>query len=230
MSVRARVRVASVLSGLLAVPAAAPAAAPAADPAGRALRVTANEAFLPCVSAAGRAYTRASGTPVLAGAGPADGEAADVLVGSSLEINRALESGAARTDSDVVIARVPWVLVVVEKGVSVAIESLSDLRASGATVEVLGGPAAHEARRALGVLPPERVRETRDIAALRSSRLALVPLPLAGAGRRIPVDIAPLVAAAAVVKTPQKAEAALAFVAWLGSDAGQQAFASCGSP
>ena len=193
------------------------------------VRVRASEAFVPCVSEAGRVYGQTFGTSVTVSSGAVHETAgADVLVGAAVEINRALEGGLARTDSDVLIARVPWVLVV-ERASSSRIEGLQDLATSADTVEVLGGPAGHEARRALAALPSGRVREIRDAAALRASRMALVPLSVAGPGRRIPVDVAPLVAQAAIVISPQSVETAQAFVIWLGSEAGQTAFASCGS-
>jgi hypothetical protein len=153
--------------------------------------------------------------------------AADVLVGSGPEVTRVLESGLGRDDSDVAIAEVPWVLVLSDA--APAVGSLEDAARAGLEVEVLAGPASYEARRALAA-KSSRVRESRDVAALRKAQVALVPLSLAGRGRRVAVDVPPLVAQAAVGATAAAPDAAQAFVAFLGSVDGRRAFAACGSP
>ena len=149
---------------------------------------------------------------------------ADVLVGSSVEVTRALESGRAQNDSDVEIASVPWVLVLGEK--APALHSLKDVAAAGLEVEVPAGPASYEARRALPAASAGRVRES-DASALRKAGVALVPLSLAGPGRRIPVDVPALIAQAAVGARATSPEAARAFVAFLGGENGRRAFAEC---
>ena len=91
------------------------------------------------------------------------------------------------------------------------------------------GPVSYEARRALVAAAAGRVRES-DASALRKAGIALVPLSLAGPGRRIAVDVPALVAAAAVGARAASPEAAKAFVAFLGGENGRRAFAECGGP
>ena len=85
-------------------------------------------------------------------------------------------------------------------------------------------------RRAVGELLPGKPRETADAGTLRSARVALVPLSLAGGGDHIPVDLPALETRAAVAKGTPRAEEAAAFVRFLGSEEGQRAFAGCAPP
>ena len=207
---------------MLAVAAAA--SLPGAEPP---LRVRADAVSVPCVEAAGRAWMRASGEGLLVEAGALrDRGSWDVLVGSSVELTRALEGGQARVDSDVEIAAVPWVLAVGPAGPA-EVRGLDDARRAGTELVMLGGPAAHEARRALAAAAPLRVRETTDPSQLRAAPLALVPLSLAGPGERIAVDVPPIRIGAAVGAGAVRGDAAGDFVRFLGSEEGQRTFAAC---
>jgi hypothetical protein len=152
----------------------------------------------------------------------------DVMVGSAVELTRALESGAADLESDVDVARVPWV-VQVRPGGPASVRQAADVAASGAEVTIPDSPAAYEARRWAVDKGGGRVREASG-RALREAAVALVPLSLAGAGERLRVDVPPLIVRAAVAAAPGHAADARALVAFLASDAGQKAFAACGSP
>jgi hypothetical protein len=213
--------------GLLALGLAAPSllAALFAPGSTAALRIRATEAMAPCAATAARAFAATGGPRATLETGDLDDATADVLLGSGVEITRALESGLGRDDSDVAIAEIPWVLVLADR--APAVSSLDEAVRAGLAVEVLAGPAAYEARRALSSRTT-RVHESRDLAALRKAEAGLVPLSLAGAGRRIAVDVPALVAQAAVGARAQAPEAALRFVAFVGSDAGKRAFSECG--
>lgn len=187
------------------------------------LRVRASEAAVPCVEAAARAY---GGRPLAVETGALrDAGAADVLVGGGVEITRAIEGGGAIESTETDVARVPWVLSLTA-GNPLGLGRLSDLTPD-VEVLVLAGPTAYEARRALASHPAERVHETSDTRALREAAVALVPLPLAGRGARVAVDLPPIAIRAAVAARSARAEAARAFVQFLGSEAGQRAFAAC---
>ena len=192
-----------------------------------ALRVRATEAMAPCIAVAARGWSGGSGRSLNVETGDLKDATADVLVGSALEVTRALESGRAQNDSDVEIASVPWVLVLGEA--APALRSLKEVAAAGLEVEVPAGPASYEARRALVAAAAGRVRES-DASSLRKAGIALVPLSLAGPGRRIAVDVPALVAEAAVGARAAWPEAARAFVAFLGGENGRRAFAECGGP
>ena len=194
-----------------------------ADPA-PALRVRATEAMAPCAAAATRVFTGGGGSRLTVETGDLADASADVLVGSAVEVTRALESGRALIDSDVEIARVPWVLVLGEA--APVVESLKAIAVAGLEVEVPAGPASYEARRALSAASAGRVRES-DASALRKAGIALVPLSLAGPGRRIAVDVPALVAQAAVGSRAASPDTARAFVAFLGGEEGRRAFAEC---
>jgi hypothetical protein len=212
-----------LIVGLLAMGFAAPALfAPGSTAA---LRIRATEAMAPCAAAAARAFAATGGPRATLETGDLDDATADVLLGSGVEITRALESGLGRDDSDVAIAEIPWVLVLADH--APAVSSLDEAVRAGLAVEVLAGPAAYEARRALSS-KTTRVHESRDLAALRKAEAGLVPLSLAGAGRRIAVDVPALVAQAAVGARAQSPEAALRFVTFVGGDAGKRAFSECG--
>lgn len=199
--------------------------APAWADSAPALRVRATEAMAPCVASASRAFTGGTGGRLTVETGDLADASADVLVGSAVEVTRALESGGAQNDSDVEIARVPWVLVLGEA--APVVESLKAIAVAGLEVEVPAGPASYEARRALLAASAGRVRES-DASALRKAGIALVPLSLAGPGRRIAVDVPALVAQAAVGARAASPDLARAFVAFLGGEDGRRAFAECG--
>jgi hypothetical protein len=213
----------SLLGALLLAFSLAPAAR-AEEP----LRVRASAAVAPCVAAASQSWSGgrrvALETASLRDPGPAD-----VLVGPLVEMTRALEGGQAVVNSDVDIAEIPWVLSVAP-GNPLRVKSLTDAREKGLDLVVLGGPASYEARRALAGGATSRVREVSDRAALRAAPVALVPLSLAGGGERIAVsEVPPLRVSAAVGAHAAQPARAEEFVRYLGSEAGQRAFAACGS-
>jgi hypothetical protein len=148
----------------------------------------------------------------------------DVLVGSGVELTRALEGGDAVVDSDVGIATIPWVLHLTSAS---DVRTLADVLASGTEVVVLAGPAAYEAHRELAREGTVTVRETTDAGQLRAAPVALVPLSLAGSGRKVEVDVPPVRVDAAVGIRARSPEEAAAFVRYLGSETGRQAFAAC---
>jgi hypothetical protein len=192
------------------------------------LRVRVSAAVAPCVAAASQSWPGgrriALETTSLRDPGPAD-----VLVGPLVEMTRALEGGQAVVNSDVDIAEIPWVLSVAA-GNPLRVKSLTDVREKGVDLVVLGGPASYEARRALASGGTSRVREVSDRAALRAAPVALVPLSLAGGGERISVsEVPPLRTSAAVGAHAAQPERAQELVRYLGSEAGQRAFAACGS-
>jgi len=186
------------------------------------LRVLSSAVSAPCVEAAGRAWgVRPLSVETGSLRDPGDW---DVLVGSGVELTRALEGGDAVIDSDVGIADIPWVLHVPSGG---DVQSLSEVVQSGVEIVVLAGPAAYEARRALARDGTAAIRETTDATHLRSAPVALVPLSLAGPGRQVEVDVPPIRVDAAVGIRAPHSEDAIALVRYLGSEAGRQAFAAC---
>jgi hypothetical protein len=198
--------------------------------AGEPLRLRATEAVATCFEAAARAYPLAAAGGVAVEVGDLRGSGTvDVLAGSAVEMTRALESGLGLDETDVAVARIPWV-VVVSPGATAKVERLADLAPPGLEVDVLGGPAAYEARRALQAVKAQGVRESRDPSTLKQARIALVPLSLAGAGERVSVDVPPLVAHAAVAAHTGQRKAAEALVSFLASEPGQRAFAVCATP
>ena len=210
------------LSTLLLVLVLAPSAR-AQEP----LRVRVTPAVAPCVTAASPSWPGAR--VAVETAGLRDPGPADVLVGTGVEMTRALEGGQGVVNSDVEIAEIPWVLSVAS-GNPLRVRSLTEAREKGVEVVVLGGPAAYEARRALAGGGTSRVRESTDRQVLRAASVALLPLSLAGSGERIAVPEVPaLRATAAVAVGAAQPERAEQFVRFLGSEAGQRAFAACGS-
>ena len=192
-----------------------------------ALRVRGTAAVAPCVTAASPSWP--GGRVAVEAAGLRDPGPVDVLVGASVEMTRALEGGGAVVNSDVDIAEIPWVLSVAA-GNPLRVRSLADAREKGVEVVLLGGPVAYEARRALAGAGTSRVRESTDRQTLRSASVALLPLSLAGSGERIAVPEVPaLRATAAVALGAAQPERAEQFVRFLGSEAGQRAFAACGN-
>lgn len=193
--------------------------------AGDPLRVRASPAAAPCAEAAARVWQSTAGRRVAVEAGALREEGdPDVLVGGSVELTRALEGRDAVSDSDVEVASIPWVLHLSGTG---SIQSLDDLARSGVEATLLAGDASYEARRALAEHKVGRVRETSDTRRLRSAAVSLVPLSLAGSGRRVPVDVPPLRVGAAVGVRAHQPDDASAFVRYLGSEAGQRSFAAC---
>lgn len=190
------------------------------------LRLRATETLAPCAEAAARAFAATAGRGVALEVGAPDDATADVLLASSVEITRALESGLATDETEVEIARVPWVLVLADR--APAVQSLEEAARAGIEVELPAGPASYEARRTLAAASA-RVRESRDTAGLRKAEAALVPLSLAGPGRRIAVaEVPALVAHATVGARARSPEIGRAFAAFLGSERGRSAFAACG--
>ena len=189
------------------------------------LRVRSSPVSAPCVEAVGKAWDARGGRALdLKIGGLRDAGDWDVLVGSGVELTRALEGGDAIIDTDVGIADIPWVLQLPSGG---DVQSLSDVVRSGVEVTMLAGPAAYEARRALVRDGTVTIRETTDAAQLRSAPVALVPLSLAGSGRQVEVDVPPIRVDAAVGVRARHSEDATAFVNYLGSEAGRQVFAAC---
>src|SRR5262245_16204907 len=194
------------------------------------LVVRVSPAAAPCTEAAVRAWQANRGPPVTLVVGALPGtDPADAFVGAAVELTRVLEGGAGALDSEVNVANIPWVLAVAA-GSSGGVRSLSDLGRAEEPVALLGGPAAYEARRALAEKGGARVRETTEAAELRSAAVAIVPLSLAGPGERHSLDIRPIRVVAAVAEQSSRQDAAPAFVRFLGSEAGQKAFAACGQP
>ena len=187
------------------------------------LHVRATPAVAPCVEAAAQAYQKKGGPVVVETGSLADPGNADVFVGASAEITRALEGGTAAADSDAQVARVKWVLVV-PPGNPNQIEGLADAERAGVEVWVAGGAAAYEARRAVEKVAPARVREASDGSAPRGAAAVLGPTCLAGPGERMKVDVPDLVVEAAVSAAAARPEAARGFVTFLASPDGRRAF------
>jgi hypothetical protein len=191
------------------------------------LRIRASVVSARCVEAVARAWEARGGREIrVEPGGLRDAGGWDVLVGSGVELTRALEGGDADLASDVEVARIPWVLHLPGGG---DVRALSDLARSDVEIVVPAGAAAYEARRALAEEGATRVVETTDAARLRSAPVALVPLSLAGVGRLVEVDVPPIPIGAAVGMRARHVEDATAFVRYLGSEAGQQVFATCPS-
>src|SRR5687767_9889045 len=74
------------------------------------VEVRATRETAPCVAAALAASPRWRTAVRLEAAGLREPGAPDLLVASEVELTRALESGAAEANSDVDLARIPWVL------------------------------------------------------------------------------------------------------------------------
>lgn len=196
------------------------------SPADAPLRARASVEAAPCVAAAAAAYGRAIAVETGALRDPVP---ADVLVGSGVEVTRALEGGDAVVGSEEQVARIPWVLSV-PAGNPMGIAGLADLARPGLEVAVLGGHASYEARRALAQNRAARVRESEDGGVLKRATVALVPLSLAGPGERVAVDVPAIPIGAAVSVRAARPEEARAFVSFLASEKGQAAFTACGGP
>jgi hypothetical protein len=195
-------------------------AGPSSPQTATALRVRASAAVFPCVSFAASGFQ--GGFPVAIDEGDlADLVDEQLLVGSGVEITRAIEAGLAVEGTDVDLVRIPWVL----KAPSGGPRKLEDLSRASARVVVLGGTAAYEARRALSALPRGRLFETTDPDVLRQARIAVVPLSLAGAGPHQPLDIPPIVARAAL--TPHDNGEGRSFLDYLQSQPGLARLSAC---
>jgi hypothetical protein len=186
------------------------------------LVVRASPLLAPCAEAAVRAFP--AGAQVVPG--PLAEGAGDVLLGADVEITRALESGRAVLDSEVDLARVPWVLAV-PAGNPDRIMGLDDALDRGLELTVAQGPADHEARRALAERGAARLRGSSDLDTLRAARLALVPLSVRPRGDALATTIRPFAARAALSADTRHAEAARALLRFLGSERGQRAFSAC---
>jgi hypothetical protein len=190
-----------------------------------AVQVRATRETAPCVRAAVAASPRWREAARIEEGGPREPGPADVLVASEVELTRALESGAAVANSDVDLARIPWVF----RGPGArGLDAAAVGSASGLTVTVPAGAAAYEARRAVGT---NRLVEAADVRALREATLALVPLSLAEEGPTVAAAaVPPLIARAALASGAKQAPAARGLLEYLASEAGQRAFAGCGRP
>jgi hypothetical protein len=198
------------------------ASAQAAD-----LRVRATEIVAPCVRSAGAQYLTLSGQRVLIETGPVRHPGpVDVVVGSDVEMTRALEGGDAVIGSEEALARIPWVIVQAPSS-GPKISSLAEL-GRGAEVTLMGGPAAYEARRALSARGV-KLREATDPAQLKAAPVAVVPLSLAGSGSHLATDIPPIPVSAAVVEGAV-GDGGSKFIHFLISPKGQSAFSSCAAP
>jgi hypothetical protein len=190
------------------------------------LRVRTTAVAAPCVQSALRAFAApAGGVAVDVGSVVTPGPG-DVLVASAVELTRALETGTAEANTDVDIARVPWVLQA--RGGARPIRGAKDLEGSRVEVAVPAIPAAYEAFRwaAKTTGTPARTANARE---LREAPVTLVPLSLAVPGDRFGVDLPSVVIRAALGIEPSRRAEAQAFLTFLASPAGKEAFAACRS-
>lgn len=179
----------------------------------------ASDVVLPCVGPALQA-SGAAGVQVVAG-NVREKAPADILIGGSVEIDRALESGLAFPDSDESLGAVSWFLVAAD---GQAFRSLADVGAVAADVAIPAGPDADEVRRAVaksGARTQERAMKD-----VRSAPLGVVP-SWAGVERGTPIDVRPLRVRAAVSRAAGDVDRARAVVQALGSEAARRAFARC---
>jgi hypothetical protein len=204
-----------LVPALLAALAAA-AASSAPDP----LRVRASPVVAPCVAAAAVPFERATGRSLRVETAPLESPAsaasADVVVGADAELTRIVESGVSHPDLEVDVARIPWVLVGTP---------------SAARVRVPGGVVGRQARRSLEGVASSRLASLPAGGVpprLASGEAAVVPLSLAGPGPVSSVSIPPLTVRALGVRASAKAEAARAFLEFLASGPGNEAFRACG--
>jgi hypothetical protein len=194
------------------------AAAPGAGP----LQVRASALVAPCVESAVRAWPAPHPAVEVDPTGLFAPGPADAFVASAVELTRALESGRAEIGTDADVARVPW--VVQARAGAPAIRSAADL--AGVEVAVPNSPAAFEAVRWARAATGGRARAA-SAREMRESAVVLVPLSLATPGDRIGVDVPAIVVRAALGSAPARDADARAFLAFLGSETGQRAFAAC---
>ena len=190
------------------------------------IHVRVSPAVAPCVAAAAKVYP-GPGRPRLQ-TGLLKEDAPQAIVGSSVEVDRVLDAGGALHDTDVDLARIPWVLAVAP-GQAAPPQGLAGLASSPLDVAVLSGPEGYAARRALQGIPERRLREGTEAAVLRSAPIALVPLSLAGPGDHVGTEVPPLRVRAAVAAAGAGSPAARAFVSFLASEPGRAAFVACGA-
>jgi hypothetical protein len=205
---------------LLAVPLALAAAAASSAPGP--LLVRASPAAAPCVAAAAIPFERATGRALHLETAPLESPAsaagADVVVGADAELTRIIESGVSHPDLEVDVARIPWVLVG---------------ERSAARIRVPGGVLGRQARRGLEEVASSRLGSLPSDGALprlASDEAAVVPLSLAGPGPVSSLAIPPLTVRALGVRASAKTEAARAFLEFLVSGPGNEAFRACGRP
>jgi len=193
-----------------------PAAASTAD--SRALRVRTNVAFSGCAGALVESYGRTHGVRVtLDVVSPLSVEGADVVIGADSELTRILEGGLADVRTAVDVGEVPWVLVSRENQLGAA---------SSTPLVVLGGALGRDVRDGIPT-SAGRLRASTDLDALRAAPRAVVPLTLAGAGQRQPLDVPPLIAVAAVVNASSHRREAAQLLQFLRDAEARRAFARC---
>jgi hypothetical protein len=152
-------------------------------------------------------------------------EGADVVIGDDSELTRILEGGLADVRTAVDVGEVPWVLVTGPDEPETSRE-LSALRATSTPLVALGGVLGREVRSRIRP-SAGRVLASTDSQELRTAPRALVPLTLAGAGRRQPLDVPPLVAVAAAVNGSAHREEAAFLLQFLRGTEARRAFAHC---
>ncbi len=188
------------------------------------LRVRASPAVAACLGPVVEAFAREVGVAaVLDVAEPDPPGDADVIVGDDAETTRLLEGGIVDYATTTELGYVPWVLVV---PVDSEKASLSSLTAAD-RVWVLGGRVGHEARLALGALPADRVRVSRDRNELVRAPYALVPRSLAGAGRHHTVKTRPLTVSASAVFRAAHLGAARSFLSYIQGPRGRSRLSGC---
>lgn len=208
--------VGAILLGLLsALPA--PAAA-------RIVRVRSSTPFHGCLGPVLGAFSASSGIQTSLDRGdPAATAGYDLVVGDDTELTRTLEGGDADPRTTVDLGSVPWVLVTPE-GESASAGTLSLARDE--RVLVMGGALGREAREK-AALPAGRFQLSNDRDDLRRARYALVPVTLAGTGRRQPVDVRPLTAVAAEATAAPHAPEARRLLEFLRQPEAKALFATC---
>jgi hypothetical protein len=189
------------------------------------VRVRASTAFAECTAAALEGLSRSHGLDVRVDAGdPAAASDADLVVGDDAELTRVLEGGRADVRTAIDLGYVPWVLVTPTTDTP---RALADVKAlPGEPLLVLGGALGREAR---GLIPPAAgpLVISGDAQALRRAPRAVVPLTLAGPGRRQRLDVRPLVAVAAVTAGARHAEQAHLVLDALAQPQARRAFTRC---
>ena len=216
---------------LMVTLAGRPAAEPAPRTAGPTVRVRASAAFADCTAAVVDEFIRTRGVLGRVETGdPSTVDGVDVVVGEDAELLRTLEGGLVDVPSAVDLGSVPWVLVTPSDDPS-APRSLAELdTALLGPLHVFGGPGAREVRTALRVAPERMVLST-DPRTLRGARTAVVPVTLAGGGRRRPLEIRPLIAVAAAPREALARPETRLLLGFLGSAQGRAAFDRCvGAP
>ncbi|MCU0242871.1 MAG: substrate-binding domain-containing protein [Vicinamibacteria bacterium] len=190
--------------------------------------VRASPGAAPCARAAARTFADAHGgarIDVIAGR-LVDAGAADILVAvSGAEMTRAIEAGRTDEASRIVLARIPWVLSL-GPHVSSSIQSMDDYARSSGALAVWDDPAGYEAER----WARERfgARLTRLGAARDEAAAALLPLSVAHGERLLEVAaIPPLIAEASLGRSSSQRQTAEAFLRFLDTRTGREAFAAC---